>query len=90
MAHNSAGPKYDIVGEDEKAPRGILANDAQGFVEGICKALDNFETEEFMELRKRARNHVNNFSDETFVRDFMIIFNKFVSQNCVYGKPKAT
>ncbi len=86
VAHNSAGPKLDIVGGNpEEGTKGYLAETAEDFVKHIRHVLDNYEAEHMMaELRTRARNHANTFSDQAFVEGFMKIFDSFVAKN--YGE----
>jgi alpha-1,2-mannosyltransferase len=78
IAHKSAGPKYDIIQEDVKNPKGFLADNEEDFVTHLKYALDNFEG--LKKLRENARAHAKTFSDEVFVEEFLKIFESFITR----------
>ena len=71
VAHDSAGPKTDIIGSSpEKA--GFLATDQQQYTFIIKYALLNYDSAEFKKMRTFARNYTHNkFSVESFMNNFM-------------------
>ncbi len=89
IAHESAGPKLDIICKDAPQPLGYLARDPDGFVTSICDVLDNFDSERLLALRQRARTHVQQFTDETFVQHFTTVFEDFLTKHRSSGKSKA-
>ncbi|EDQ87667.1 uncharacterized protein MONBRDRAFT_27085 [Monosiga brevicollis MX1] len=71
LAHNSAGPKQDIVIPYENEPTGFLAETAQEFANKMEMILDMPEGQR-QQLRARARAAVSNrFSDEAFKAAFL-------------------
>ena len=50
VAHNSAGPKLDIIGGAKKEV-GFLADDLDGYTFFVHKALIGFDTEKMKQLR---------------------------------------
>ena len=50
VAHNSAGPKLDIIGGAKKEV-GFLADDLEGYTLYVYKALIGFDTEKMKQLR---------------------------------------
>lgn len=89
VAHNSAGPKLDIVGEEGES-RGFLAESAQDFAKKILYVLDHYEDEKQMiQLRNRARKHVQMFSDQVFVQEYMKIFGSFIEKCYGTGRVKS-
>jgi len=73
VAHNSGGPKADIVVPYNGHPTGFLA----WTVEEYAQALEQIFSDEFQgsskmqTLREEARASVQRFSDENFKRDFL-------------------
>ena len=89
IAHESAGPKLDIICKDAPQPLGYLARDTDGFVGHICHVLDNFDSEPMSALRQRAREHVQQFTDDAFARQFTQVFGDFLLKHSPAGKAKA-
>ena len=50
VAHNSAGPKLDIIGGAKKEV-GFLADDLEGYTFYVYKSLIGFDTEKMKQLR---------------------------------------
>lgn len=71
MAHNSAGPKLDIVTEYNGQPTGYLADSVETFADAMNAVLslsdDDYET---MAFNARA-SASDKFSEVTFGRDMM-------------------
>ncbi len=63
IAHNSGGPKFDIVKHEQT---GFLAESKQEYAEFMSFALDRRNRAKCEEIRERARASVDRFSDETF------------------------
>lgn len=58
IAHNSAGPKLDIIG-GSKEQVGYLANSLESYKELAVKAFSEYESDHYIQLRKRARKWVS-------------------------------
>ena len=70
VAHDSAGPKKDIIGVS-KVKIGYLAKDADQYAFMVKYALLNSESEDMMKLKETARNYVQTkFGTEAFERKF--------------------
>ena len=54
IAHNSAGPRKDIIGSSTKRI-GFLADDEAKYTKFAAQSLINFDTEEYVKLRIGAR-----------------------------------
>jgi alpha-1,2-mannosyltransferase len=65
IAHNSGGPKSDIVTRFEGKPTGLLASTADEYGEAMFKAF-TMDEQEVSEMRRNARLAVARFSDEEF------------------------
>ena len=64
VAHNSAGPKFDIIGGSPKEV-GFLASSADEFSDCVYKSLTKFD--DYKDLRKNAREWVHErFGPEEF------------------------
>lgn len=70
IAHNSAGPKKDIIGTS-KQRIGFLADNAEKYTKYVTDSLLKFDTEEYINIRLGARAYVRNkFSLQTFNSKF--------------------
>lgn len=69
MAHNSGGPKEDIVVPSDGQITGFLASTAEEYADAIYQALTS-DKEGITLLRQRARNSAERFSDEVFSASF--------------------
>lgn len=69
LAHNSGGPRADIVLEGET---GFLASDAAGYAQalGSLFATGAAAEAERVAMRRRAREAAGRFSDEVFLEAF--------------------
>lgn len=76
VAHDSGGPKRDIVETDDAKRTGFLADTTEGYANCIERVLASFFrlpeapdwTEEMTLVRQRARASVGRFSDEAFTK----------------------
>ncbi len=74
IAHNSAGPKEDIV---THADDGFLATTAQEYADLMFQVFSDLNS--FDGLRKNARAKAKQFSNENFSRGFQQDFKRFCS-----------
>jgi len=66
IAHNSAGPKSDIIGPSKK-PVGYLGDSLDNYAFSASKALINYEDQFHSEMRLNARSWVKDqFGIEAF------------------------
>ena len=88
LAHNSAGPKMDIVvpSSGEKQT-GFLAQTEEQFAECLYK-IYTMSIEQRNLIRERARTHVKKFSQEKFEIDFIEGFNNFCYKKFILNKTK--
>lgn len=68
-AHNSAGPKMDIVLEEDGQQTGFLAQNAEEYADAIVKIISMPETER-LEMAAAARQRAARFSEQRFYEDF--------------------
>ena len=71
VAHNSAGPKTDIIQQD----CGFLADGQQDYVDKLLEALA-LNAEEKKSIIRKARQKAEQFSDEGFMKSFIADFNQ--------------
>uniref|UniRef100_A0A7E4UW91 GDP-Man:Man(3)GlcNAc(2)-PP-Dol alpha-1,2-mannosyltransferase n=1 Tax=Panagrellus redivivus TaxID=6233 RepID=A0A7E4UW91_PANRE len=72
VAHNSAGPRQDIV---ENGVTGFLATTAEEYAECITEILKKTDAE-LDQIREAATKSVQRFSGDAFNRDFIAALNK--------------
>ena len=65
LAHDSAGPKLDIVRDVRGEPTGFLAEDEAGFADAMA-AIFAMTSSECDAMRGRAREQAQRFSVERF------------------------
>jgi len=72
IAHNSGGPKSDIVlPNEEKLPTGYLACSEEEYADAMYNTLCNGpNSEQNIAIRKRARISAQRFSDDVFNESF--------------------
>lgn len=75
LAHNSGGPKMDIVDEGQT---GFLASDIDSYATMMRQILE-MKPEEREKMRERARESVDRFSTANFERCFIEPFEKVVT-----------
>ncbi|XP_021859515.1 GDP-Man:Man(3)GlcNAc(2)-PP-Dol alpha-1,2-mannosyltransferase [Spinacia oleracea] len=69
IAHNSAGPKMDIVLEEDGQKTGFLAESLDEYAEAILEVLTMPETKR-LEIAAAARKQAGRFSEQKFYEDF--------------------
>ncbi|KAM3757709.1 hypothetical protein ACB098_02G209900 [Castanea mollissima] len=69
IAHNSAGPKMDIVLEEDGQQTGFLACSVQEYADAILKIIRMSESER-LEMASAARRRAGRFSEQRFYQDF--------------------
>ncbi|XP_070553749.1 GDP-Man:Man(3)GlcNAc(2)-PP-Dol alpha-1,2-mannosyltransferase-like isoform X2 [Ptychodera flava] len=70
LAHNSAGPKMDIVVEYNNKPTGFLADDEESYAEAMETIL-KMTAKDRMAIRQNARDSVDRFSEKEFEESFL-------------------
>ncbi|KAJ6676524.1 GDP-MAN:MAN(3)GLCNAC(2)-PP-DOL ALPHA-12-MANNOSYLTRANSFERASE [Salix viminalis] len=68
IAHNSAGPKMDIVLEEDGQQTGFLAQNVEEYADAILKVLRMPETER-LKMAAAARKRAGRFSEQRFFED---------------------
>ncbi|KAI9384676.1 hypothetical protein POPTR_012G095500v4 [Populus trichocarpa] len=68
IAHNSAGPKMDIVLEEDGQQTGFLAQNVDEYAEAVLKVLRMPETER-LKIAAAARKRAGRFSEQRFYED---------------------
>jgi alpha-1,2-mannosyltransferase len=70
LAHNSGGPKLDIVVEYNRKKTGFLATDEESYTSAM-ETIFGMSDEEQLEIRSNARESVKQFSDDEFETGFI-------------------
>lgn len=70
LAHNSGGPKLDIVIPHEGEVTGFLAESEEGYAKTMAHILSMSE-EKRLQIRNNARASVRRFSDQAFEVTFL-------------------
>uniref|UniRef100_A0A8C2LX98 GDP-Man:Man(3)GlcNAc(2)-PP-Dol alpha-1,2-mannosyltransferase n=1 Tax=Cricetulus griseus TaxID=10029 RepID=A0A8C2LX98_CRIGR len=70
LAHNSGGPKFDIVFPHEGQITGFLAEGEEGYAETMAHIL-SLSAEKRLQIRRTARASVSMFSDQEFEVSFL-------------------
>lgn len=87
MAHNSAGPKMDIVRPYKNEPTGYLASTPQEFADAIEKVLSAGDST--LDMQLRARDSVQErFSEKVFGEGFQKCLHEALSREAItiYGR----
>jgi alpha-1,2-mannosyltransferase len=74
LAHNSGGPKMDIIKERQT---GFLASDIDSYATRMEEILE-MQSDERRQIRKRARDSVDRFSTLNFQRLFIEPLDKIL------------
>lgn len=75
LAHNSGGPKMDIVVVKNGQPTGFLASDVESYAKAMSDIFElSPETKD--EICANAREHIKIFSVETFEQNFLAVWEK--------------
>lgn len=68
IAHNSAGPKYDIIGGGNGWATGGLATTAREYADQIIQAFKGFESQVFFKFREDGKLKAKTkFGDKIFM-----------------------
>lgn len=78
LAHNSGGPKLDIVVNHHDRITGYLADDVQSYSQALT-AIFSLSPKERLEIRRNARDSVSRFSEEEFEHGFLSVIEPFVN-----------
>ncbi|XP_067841973.1 GDP-Man:Man(3)GlcNAc(2)-PP-Dol alpha-1,2-mannosyltransferase [Heptranchias perlo] len=70
LAHNSGGPKLDIVVPHDGGETGFLADSEESYADAVNTIL-SLSPEKRLEIRKNARQSVSRFSDQEFETSFI-------------------
>lgn len=70
LAHDSGGPKMDIVVDYNNKPTGFRASDVDGYAYAL-KHIFSMNSQDRLELRQNARESLARFSEEQFELDFL-------------------
>lgn len=81
IAHNSAGPKMDIVVDEDGGRTGFLARTADEYADAILEVLRMSETKR-LEMAAAARKRAGRFSEQKFYEDFKASIRPILSQAC--------
>lgn len=72
LAHDSGGPKLDIVVNHNEQRTGFLASDAASYA-ACLDAIFSLGADELMNIRCNARESVKQFSDARFSETFLSV-----------------
>ncbi|XP_077236733.1 GDP-Man:Man(3)GlcNAc(2)-PP-Dol alpha-1,2-mannosyltransferase-like [Tasmannia lanceolata] len=81
IAHNSAGPRMDIVLEEDGQRTGFLANNTEEYADAILKVLSMSEAER-LKMASVARKRAARFSEQRFYEDFKAAIHPIMSNTC--------
>ncbi|KAI3858298.1 hypothetical protein MKX03_013829 [Papaver bracteatum] len=80
IAHNSAGPKMDIVLEEQGQQTGFLAQNVEEYADAIIQLLKMSDAER-LEMADAARRRSRRFSEERFYDDFKAAISPVLSHS---------
>jgi len=72
VAHNSGGPKMDIVQEVDGELSGFLADDEESYAEALDKIFLQLDEEELFKMQTNARKSCQRFSERGFAQHFQL------------------
>jgi alpha-1,2-mannosyltransferase len=78
VAHNSGGPKADIVVPFQGAPTGVLAATEEEYAQALARIFAMNETKELTPFRIAARASIERFSDDVFLREVSQLIGPFL------------
>ena len=78
LAHNSGGPKLDILTHYEDKPTGYLASDVTTYAEAM-NIIFHLSNSEVTEICENARKSVTRFSEEEFETGFVSVMEPFLT-----------
>ena len=88
IAHNSAGPKMDIIVPYKGEKTGYLAETEEQYAEALYSIYTMNQKKRNL-IREAAREHVKKFSQEQFNINFMDAFNDFCYKPFILNNAKA-
>lgn len=77
LAHNSGGPRKDIVIEDNNQPTGFLARTVEEYSEAIG-AIFSMSSQQRLSIAQSARNACERFSEAEFEKDFLMAIEHLI------------
>ncbi|XVE99795.1 hypothetical protein REPUB_Repub03eG0231700 [Reevesia pubescens] len=80
IAHNSAGPKMDIVLDEDGQQTGFLAQTVEEYADAILKILRMPEAER-LKIAAAARRRANRFSEQRFYDDLKAAIQPIICQS---------
>jgi len=78
VAHNSGGPKADIVVPYHGMQTGFLAATEEEYAHAFARVFAMNEATELTPLRASARASIERFSDEVFLLEFSPLIGPFL------------
>eukprot|EP01095_Lingulamoeba_sp_RSL-Kostka_P006518 TRINITY_DN2050_c0_g1_i1.p1 TRINITY_DN2050_c0_g1~~TRINITY_DN2050_c0_g1_i1.p1 ORF type:complete len:349 (-),score=81.97 TRINITY_DN2050_c0_g1_i1:64-1110(-) len=82
IAHNSGGPKTDIVVPYNDNKTGFLASTVEEYSNQLYDILKYEIDDDFIsDIRINARKSVNRFSEESFYDQFLEVIDEFIKEN---------
>lgn len=76
LAHNSGGPRMDIIVPRDGQPTGFLADSVAGYAEAMARIF-SLSAKARTDISRNAREHVRLFSAETFEQNFLAVWDKY-------------
>ncbi|KAL6538757.1 asparagine-linked glycosylation protein [Orobanche gracilis] len=81
IAHNSAGPRMDIVLPEDGKQTGFLAQDVQQYADALLTIIRMPVTER-LQMAAAARKRASKFSEQRFYEDFKAAVRPIMSNTC--------
>lgn len=76
-AHNSAGPKMDIVLTEDGKKVGFLAQDVEEYKDAMLRVISMSESER-LEMAEAARQRAGKFSEQRFYQDYKTVVQPII------------
>lgn len=77
LAHDSGGPKLDILKPYNGRPTGYLASDPDSYAD-CMSAIFKLSEKESVDIRENARKSAQRFSDDEFDQGFIAVIEPFM------------
>lgn len=78
LAHDSGGPKMDIVVPYNGKQTGFQAFDVDTYSDAM-KTIFSLQDEDKLKIRKNARAHIMKFSEENFINEYLMTLEPIIS-----------
>ena len=78
LAHDSGGPKMDIVVPYNGRQTGFRASDVDSYSDAM-KTIFSMQEDEKMDIRRNGRAHIMKFSEEKFVNKFLVTLEPIIA-----------